>query len=259
LAKSDRTGFNLHSTKHDSSERNTQPKSTSDRWCELLQHRFHFSGCSCTDAHSCTLRCQSFPYGWTDCRSNAASPISRFCTDSYSGRRCYAIGDAHTYSVDHICYYSANSNCQRHCYFIVDAPFDDSWRIVDPICSFSGNSKRKRGYYVIDHCCAPDSHSHSRRHAVDRTCQSSAGSYNFADSCTRELCSRSPGYSCFERRCVNLGFGWWFHADSLANAGCAFERYRELPTDDCANRRESPGPIPVSYNFVQPCGRHGAE
>ena len=109
-------------------------------------------------------------------------------------------------------------------------------RAIITVCSFSGNSKRKRGYYVIDHCWDPDSHSHSRRHAVDHTCQSSTGSHNVADSCTVELCSRSPGYSCFKCRCFNLGFGWWFHADSFANPGCAFERYRELPTDDCANR-----------------------
>ena len=85
----------------------------------------------------------------------------------------------------------------------------------------------------------------------------SVGPDNDADSCTG-VCDHQFD-SCGECCCFIRPTRWWFHADSFANAGCAVERHRQLPADDCTDRRESPGPVPISDNFVQPRRRHGAE
>jgi hypothetical protein len=55
LAKSDRTGCNLHSAKHDSSERGPSPSpSPTPAGGDTSSSHFRFSVCSCTDAYSCT-------------------------------------------------------------------------------------------------------------------------------------------------------------------------------------------------------------
>lgn len=183
MAKPDRVECNLHSAKHDIIKRRSQFKSNTDRWCCLIEHDFDF----CTDAHSCTLRCQSLPDRWTDCRSNAAGAISRLCSDSYTGRRCYVI---------------------EHSYF--------------------------------------DSCTNNRCHAIDYTRYYSATSHYNADSCTVErnrhfgccIVERSRYFdSCIERRCFSVSRRWQLDADSFTDSDCTVERYRELPADDCANRR----------------------
>ena len=70
--------------------------------------------------------------------------------------------------------------------------------------------------------------------------------HNDADSCTVErnrhfdgrIVERSHQFdSGIEHSCFAVS-GWWFHADSITDAGSgAVERYRELPTDDCTDRR----------------------
>ena len=211
MAKPDRIGCDLHSAKHDIIERRSQLESDTDRWCYIIEHNFHFSVCSCIDAYSYTRSCQSFPDGWSDCRSNA-EPISRSCTYSYIDRRCYTIGDACSYTV-HRC------------------------RIFERSCYFSVNSNRKRRCHVIGYSCQFDSCADSRGYVIDYTRHYSADSYYDADSYIVDRNCHCSVHSCFERGCFDLGFGWWFHADSFADAGCAIERDRELPTDCCTNRR----------------------
>jgi hypothetical protein len=207
LAKPDRPGCNLYSPKYDSIKRSTRPQSNTDRWCFIIEHRRHFSVCCCAIAYSSTLSCQSIPNGWTDCRSYPTNDISWLRPDSYTGRRCYAISDADSDSVDHGRQFSAESRIDNRCYLTVDDHIDSNWRVFDHIYYFSANSSDERRFYVISHSCVPNSRADGRCHAVDRIWHSSADSHNIADSRTMELCSRSPGDSCFERHCFNLGFG----------------------------------------------------
>jgi hypothetical protein len=203
LAKPDRVGCDLHSAKHDSIKCRSQPKSNTDRWwyternfrvrCGTGPHSFAFSG-------------QSVPDGWSDCRSNAAQSISGFCTSSYTGRRNYAC----SYAVHRSCRFSANSNPELH-------------------------------YNVIRHSCQLDSCADSGCYAIDYTRHYSATSYNDTDSLTVErnrhfgcccIVERRRHFdSCVERCCYSGSWGEYFPVDSFADAGCAVERYRELPAD----------------------------
>ena len=105
MAKPDRARCDLHSAKHDIIKRRSQRKSNTDQWC-YIEHSVRFSVCSGTGPHSFAFSCQSLPDGWSDCRSNAAQPISGFCTSSYTGRRNYA----YRYAVHRTCRFSTNSN-----------------------------------------------------------------------------------------------------------------------------------------------------
>jgi hypothetical protein len=218
LAKPDRVGRNLHSAKYDSIKCRSQPKSNTDRWC-YVEHNFRV--CSGTGPHSFAFSGQFLPDGWSDCRSDAAKPISGFCTSSYTAGRNYA----YSCTVHRGCQFSVDL-CFRHRHYIVvdDAHINGCWSIFEHSCYFSANSKPKPHYHVIGHT----------RHY-------SATSYNDTDSLTVErnrhfgcccIVERSRHFdSCVERRCYSGSWGKYFPVDSFADAGCAVERYRELPAD----------------------------
>jgi hypothetical protein len=212
LAKPDRVGCDLHSAKHDIIKCRSQPKSNTDRWYYIIEHNFHFSVCSGIDAHSCALSCQSLPDGWSDCRSNAADAIPRFCTSSYTGLRDYA----YSYTVHRSCQFSIDVCFRHRCYIVVDdANIDGCWRVFEHSCYFSTNSNPKPHYHVIGHSCQLDSCADSRCYAIDYTRHRSATSYNDADSLTVE---RGRHFKCciverrrhfnsrVERRCYS--FSW---------------------------------------------------
>ena len=71
--------------------------------------------------------------------------------------------------------------------------------------------------------------------------------------------ARLPADSCTDGRCYGVACSGEFPANSCSDRSCAVEGRRQLPTDDGADRRKSPGPVPISDHFFQSRPRHGAE
>ena len=144
------------------------------------------------------------------------------------------------------CYFAATTSVERRWYRGVDADSDEHWCNPAYACYFSANSNCERHCYVIGHSFNFESRADRLCHTVAHTWHPSHGPHNDADSCTVQrnrhfdgrIVERSHQFdSGIEHSCFAVS-GWWFHADSITDAGSgAVERYRELPTDDCTDRR----------------------
>ena len=86
-----------------------------------------------------------------------------------------------------------------------------------------------------------------------------------ADSCTGgcyygvEPGGRLPADSCTDGRCYGVECSGEFPVNCCSDRRRAVEGSCQLPIDDGADRRKSPGPVPISDNFFQSRPTHGAE
>ena len=137
-----------------------------------------------------SLSRQPLTDSWAHRRFYAAEPISRFCTHSCTYRPCYAIGHPCNYTVDrfrsfqHRCYFAATTSVERRWYRRIDADSDEHWCNPAYACYFSANSNCERHCYVIGHSFNFESRADRLCHTVAHTWHPSHGPYNDADSCT---------------------------------------------------------------------------